>query len=213
MGKFLKMDLHIHSSHSPDSRASTKDIVAWARKKGLDIIAITDHGTRAGSLEALKMARGIRVLVGQEVKTRQGDLLIYDVGEDLQEGEDIVRTCKKAQSLGGFIIVPHPFDPMRQGAGQSLDRIVKYVHAIEGFNSRCFFSWSNKKAEDFALAKAIPAVASSDAHSPENVGRAYTIMEGKDPFQAIREGRIKMVISKPEKAQLLKKKVQKVFGQ
>jgi hypothetical protein len=209
--KFLKMDLHIHSSCSFDCRTPPRDIVREARIKGLDVIGITDHGTRAGALEAGKAAEGIRVVVGQEVKTREGDLLVYNVGEDLEEGQGIARTCRKARKLGGFVIVPHPFDPLRQGAGKHLEKIVKYIHAIEGFNPKCFFGWSNRKAEEFARKAGIPAVAGSDAHSAGEIGRSCTIAWGEDPFKAIRDFNIKMEKGGASRKMLFRKGVEKVL--
>ena len=47
-------DLHIHSKYSYDGILEPKDIVKIAIKKGLDGIAITDHNTVKGALEAKK---------------------------------------------------------------------------------------------------------------------------------------------------------------
>lgn len=209
--KFLKMDLHIHSSYSFDCHTPPKDIIREAKKKGMDIIGITDHGTREGGIEAERIAKGIRVLVGQEVKTKQGDVLVFGVDEDLEQGKDSVKTCKKARALGGFIIVPHPFDPLRQGTGKHTEKIVKYVDAIEGFNQKCFFNWSNKKAVEFAQKHGIPALAVSDSHKKGELGRVYTLIEGEDPFQSIREGRISMVTSPIRKGELIKKRLKKAL--
>lgn len=206
------MDLHIHSQHSFDSKASPQDILAEAKRKGLHIIGVTDHGTRKGALEIKKLAKGIQVLVGQEVKTEQGDILVFNIDQDLEQGLDVEKTCRQAKELGGFIIIPHPFDPLRQVTGKATEKIVKYVDCIEGFNAKCFFGWSNKKAQEFAASRRLPAIASSDAHRPEEVGSAFTLVEGDDVFQSIKEGRISMVTSSVDKKTLMKKRVKKVFG-
>lgn len=210
--KFLKADLHIHTSHSFDCATQPREVVRAAERIGLGVIGVTDHGTRAGGLEAAKVARKIRVLVGQEVKTRQGDVLVFDIDRDLEQGQDCERTCREAKELGGFIIIPHPFDPFREVTGKGTDRILKYADAIEGFNPKCFFGWSNRKAEEYARKHGLPAVASSDAHRAEEVGRAYTLLEGADPFQAIQNGRVSMVRSRVDKVDLIKKRVKKILG-
>jgi len=208
--KFLSMDLHIHSSHSFDCQTPTKEIVKEAKLKGLNTIGITDHGTRAGGLD-VERTRGIKILVGQEVKTKQGDVLVFQVDEDLPEGEDIVKTCKNAKNLGGFLIIPHPFDPMRQGTGKHTKKVAKYADAIEGFNPKCFFNWSNQKAVAFAEQQGLPVIASSDAHRAGEVGRAHTLFEGRDPLEAIREGRVSMVTIPIKKTELIKKRVKKAL--
>jgi len=210
MKTFLKVDLHIHSSHSFDSQVSPKDIVDAAVKRKLDVIGVTDHGTINGGIETLKLARGkVRVLVGQETKTRQGDILVFNVEENIEQGQDIVKTCRHAENLGGVIIVPHPFDPLRQVVGKDMEKIVKYVQGIEGFNPRCFFERSNRKAEEFASANNLPAIASSDAHRKEDIGMAYTKIRGKDVFKAIVEGDVEMVKKAVGKRGLIKRKVKK----
>lgn len=64
-------DLHIHSIFS-DGSLSVEDIVFYAKRMGLDAIAITDHDTMAGvrpAAEAGKKA-GLRVIPGAEITTR-----------------------------------------------------------------------------------------------------------------------------------------------
>ena len=39
----MKLDLHIHSKYSYDSFSESSKIVKMAKRKGLDIISITDH--------------------------------------------------------------------------------------------------------------------------------------------------------------------------
>ena len=50
----MNFDLHIHSKYSFDSIMSPKRIVKVAQDNGLDCIAITDHDSIKGGLEAKK---------------------------------------------------------------------------------------------------------------------------------------------------------------
>ena len=50
----LKADLHIHTNYS-DGRDNVRKILAAAITKNLDVIAITDHNTMQGSLEAINI--------------------------------------------------------------------------------------------------------------------------------------------------------------
>jgi len=58
-GKELCFDFHIHSKFSYDSLLSPKRIVRIAEKRGLDGIAITDHNTIRGALEASKFNKSL----------------------------------------------------------------------------------------------------------------------------------------------------------
>ncbi|HNV81955.1 MAG: PHP domain-containing protein [Tenuifilaceae bacterium] len=70
-----RADLHIHSVLSPcaDLEMSPRNIVALAKSKGLDIIAVTDHNSTLHGPVVRKLAEphGIKVLFGSEVTTRE----------------------------------------------------------------------------------------------------------------------------------------------
>lgn len=70
-----RADLHIHSLLSPcgDLSMSPANIITAAARKGLDIIGITDHNStrQSGLVKKLGMEKGIFVLQGAEVTTRE----------------------------------------------------------------------------------------------------------------------------------------------
>lgn len=83
-----EIDLHIHSNSS-DGSLSPDKIIEMAVKKGLKIIAITDHNTEKGSKEAVKVAAGrIKVIPGIEIATHDEarklnlDILGYNIKFD-----------------------------------------------------------------------------------------------------------------------------------
>src|SRR5437764_12425444 len=67
---FMRLDLHNHTRHSPDSRVSPADLVARARQVGLDGIAITDHNSVAGIREAVAAAGDLIINPGFELSSR-----------------------------------------------------------------------------------------------------------------------------------------------
>jgi predicted metal-dependent phosphoesterase TrpH len=50
----VKADLHVHSAFSPDSMITPKDLVFYARKCGLNAVAVTDHNRVEGALKIAK---------------------------------------------------------------------------------------------------------------------------------------------------------------
>jgi predicted metal-dependent phosphoesterase TrpH len=61
----LKYDLHSHSRYSKDGIMDVRDLLKIAKKRGLDGIAVTDHDTIRGGMEALKLKpEGIDVICG-----------------------------------------------------------------------------------------------------------------------------------------------------
>ena len=60
-----RWDLHVHS-HWSDGSDSPEQLAAWARRQGLEGIALTDHDTLAGvpEMERAGRAQGLQVLAG-----------------------------------------------------------------------------------------------------------------------------------------------------
>ncbi len=75
------IDLHTHSTASDGSRAPG-DVVREAKRAGLDAIALTDHDTLAGLVEAEAVAAevGIRLVRGVELSAVEGDIETHVLG-------------------------------------------------------------------------------------------------------------------------------------
>src|SRR5215472_13322041 len=77
-------DLHIHTHHS-DGADSPSEVLHWAARIGLDVIAITDHDTIDGALIAAGVARSVdgapEVIVGEEVSSLHGHILALFIEE------------------------------------------------------------------------------------------------------------------------------------
>mgnify|MGYP002275126685 FL=1 len=78
----LRLDLHIHSERSFDGCMSLSEIVALARERGLNGVAICDHDR---VLDEVPEFDDFLVIPATEVSTERGHLLgLGDVGRDLQ---------------------------------------------------------------------------------------------------------------------------------
>ena len=106
--KELCFDFHIHSKFSYDSLLSPKRIVRVAKKRGLDGIAITDHDTIKGALEASKFNDSIYVIIGSEIRTEKGDVIGLFLNEEITSKyfDEVVDEIK---SQGGLVVLPHPY--------------------------------------------------------------------------------------------------------
>jgi len=186
----MKIDLHIHSRYSSDGSLSPEDIVKIARKKGLNGVAVTDHGTAKGGLEARKYETDdFIVIVGAEIKTDRGEVIGLFLSKEIQSQrfQDVVIEIK---GQGGLVVVPHPFDRMRRSAFRISDEEASFVDAIEGYNGRSILQTYNRQAVAFAGKHNLPVVAGSDAHHANEIGLAGIITDYKDIKDAIRKGDI-----------------------
>lgn len=182
-------DLHTHSRASFDSLASPASLVRTAAARGLTHLAITDHDRIDGALEArdlaAELAPSLSVIVGEEVRTVDGDLICLFIERAIAPGLPVEEAIAAAREQGGLVGVPHPFDRFRGSLLRDarMERLAPLVDWVETHNSRIIGGSGNQKAAEFALAHDLPGIAVSDAHSAFEIGVSYTILEG-DPSTA-----------------------------
>ncbi len=169
-------DLHCHTSFSFDSLARPRDQVRAAAARGLTHLAITDHDRIDGALEARDQAPpGLTVIVGEEVKTADGDLICLFLEAALPPGRPAAETIAAAREQGGLVGVPHPFDRYRSSLLREarLASLAGSIDWVETWNARIVGRNGNERAAMFALEHELAGVAVSDAHSTLEVGVAY----------------------------------------
>lgn len=182
-------DLHTHSRASFDSLASPASLVRTAAARGLTHLAITDHDRIDGALEArdraAELAPDLTVIVGEEVRTADGDLICLFLDRAIPPGLPVEEAIAAAREQGGLVGVPHPFDRFRSSLLRDarMERLAPLVDWVETHNARILARAGNQKAAEFALAHDLPGIAVSDAHSAFEIGVSYTILED-DPSTA-----------------------------
>ena len=179
----------MHTRHSGDSLSRVEDVLAAAVKRGLSAIAITDHDGIEGAIEAQRLARAqklpLQVIVGEEVRTDEGDLLVYFVKERIAPGK-LVDVLAEAGRQGAVCAAAHPYDAARHGIDlQGLaPGVLGKIGAIEVFNARVPLASQNARAMGFALKNRKALLAGSDAHHPSEVGAAYVEFYGVSSLDA-----------------------------
>jgi predicted metal-dependent phosphoesterase TrpH len=176
------VDLHCHTRASFDCLSNPADVMRAAAARGLTHLAITDHDRIDAALEARATApAGLTIIVGEEVKTADGDLICVFLERAIPPGLSAAETVAEARAQGGLVGIPHPFDRMRGSLlkDAKMASLVGLVDWVEGHNARLVGN-GNDQAIAFAAEHERPIVAVSDAHSVTEVGVAYSAMDG-DP--------------------------------
>jgi predicted metal-dependent phosphoesterase TrpH/glycosyltransferase involved in cell wall biosynthesis len=178
----IHVDLHMHTNHSHDCATPVDKLLETAKERGLGAIAVTDHNEVSGALEARERANGIKVIVGEEVKTAdQGEVIGLFIEEKIPRGLTLQETISAIRDQGGLVYVPHPFDRMHSVPDyEHLLDVVEDIDAIEVFNPRVAFSAFNEEAERFAAKYRIVAGAGSDSHVPQGLGSVKIAMRDFD---------------------------------
>jgi len=176
------IDLHCHTSASFDSLARPGDVVRAAAARGLTHLIVTDHDRIEGALKARDEApAGLTVIVGEEVRTADGDLIAAYLERAVAPGMSALETVAAVREQGGLVGIPHPFDRRRGSLllDAGMTALVPLVDWIEIHNAR-LVGRGNERAAGLAKEHGVAGVAVSDAHSVLEVGVAYTALEG-DP--------------------------------
>jgi predicted metal-dependent phosphoesterase TrpH len=171
--KNIRADFHCHTRYSKDSLNNPLYVLNMCQRRGIDRLVITDHNTITGAL-LMQELDPERIVVGEEIKTTQGELLGIYVCEEVPAGLPPLEAIARLRQQGAFISVSHPFDIGRSGhwALADLLQIAPLVDAIEIFNSRCGRSIYNTQAQELARQHHLLGTAGSDAHSLVEIGRA-----------------------------------------
>ena len=201
----IRVDCHNHTYYSPDSILSPVKMLQRAREQRLDVIAVTDHNTTRGGIAvrdlAAKRDPDIRVIVGEEVRTNNGEVLGLFLTEDVPRDLSASETIDRIHAQGGLAGAPHPYDPFRTSLGDHLFAVKDKIDFIECLNARMIRSGHNDNARRFATQHNIPMSAASDAHSPREVGRCFVEMPNYETpqqfLESLRAGHLVGHLSSP----------------
>lgn len=192
----LKMDTHIHSEYSPDSKSKLKDIFNVAKNRGLDIIAISDHNTVEGSKEAIRLTKNddLFVVPSIEISSLEGHILGFGCEENIKRDLPAGETIDLIHDQGGLAIIPHPYCFYRHGLLCKADYKDLKIDAIETKNARFIVGYCNNKAKKLSKKENLPGLGASDAHYYKFVGDCYSKIDcDKDidsVFKAIKKSKV-----------------------
>jgi len=75
----LRMEMHLHTQYSIDSCLKLDTIIKTCQKKGINALAVTDHGTIEGAERLKKRVEEkkaeIKVITGEEIFTTEGEII------------------------------------------------------------------------------------------------------------------------------------------
>lgn len=181
----FRFDLHVHSHYSADACDSPGALVAAARGRGLDGIAITDHDTADAHAFCLRrgLARpdgqpvdGFLIVPGIEISTSDGHLLCLGTCPTGLAGRPALEVCEAILAGGGVPVPAHPFDRWRSGIRPAVLDVLP-IMALETFNAAVTSKRMNEQAGAYARSRGLASLAGSDAHHASAVGVSSTAFE------------------------------------
>lgn len=185
-----RADPHCHTTAS-DGMVSPAELVAGARERALDLVAVCDHDTMAAVAETVERGgeAGVAVVTGQEITTRwpaQTHVLGWFLERPVRMGMSLEDTIDAIHDQGGLAVIPHPFMPTYFASIQPgmLERLLER-RSVDGIETA--FTAPLTPARGRALAGFVErhrdrlgaVVGGSDSHfGAFDLGRAITRFEG-----------------------------------
>lgn len=198
----IKADLHTHTVLSFDGRQTLNQLTAAAKAKGLQAVAVTDHGVYSALPEQMN---GVLLIPGCEYFTTAGHItgLFLErppkVKTTVQNRVPPQTAVEDIHRCGGIAVLAHPFE----NPGRTEAELDFEIDGIETANARGDYKikGANQKAVVYTQKRGLPPIGGSDAHSAKEVANAYTEIECTACThaaikQAIKEGRCTAILQK-----------------
>ncbi|MGD0906955.1 MAG: PHP domain-containing protein [Candidatus Acidiferrales bacterium] len=202
----MKCDLHVHSVHSGtlpvailrhfflESYSAPKDVYTMLRKRGMDLVTLTDHDSIGGAEE---LRRYPDFFTSEEVTCKMpsgtyAHVGVYDLterqhNEITRRRNDMIRLLAYLSEQRLFFTINHVFSSLTgRRDPDDYEWFSGFFPAVEARNGQ-MLACANRQAEEFAWRRCKTQVAGSDAHALASVGTTYTEVLGardKDEFFA-----------------------------
>jgi len=179
---WVRVDCHLHTAASGDAVTTLDQLAERVAQAGIDVVCITDHNETSAALTAVARGIGARVIVGEEIRTRAGDLIGLFLAERIPYVLPVIEAAGRIREQGGLVYLPHPFDPVRSSLGAAAASLCAagLADVVEVFNAKIADQTLNGRAAALAAGWGLPGGAGSDAHDPPGVGAAYLEMPDFD---------------------------------
>jgi predicted metal-dependent phosphoesterase TrpH len=178
----VKADLHVHTTYSNDSVITPKQLVFYAKKRGLTTVAVTDHNQVEGALKIAKQTDFL-IIPGTEVSSIHGHIVGLNVNTLIPRALSADETVDRIHEAGGIAIACHPFALLKESIGK---HVSEKFDAVETINASSFpYNRATSKANRLAERLKLPKVAGTDAHYGPIIGQAYTLIDSETNVEAI----------------------------
>lgn len=186
--RYSHADIHMHTNLG-DGWASPVKVVEEATRRGLPLIAITDHDHIEGAKRVqdviYEQNLSLQMITGVEVTTRQGHLLGLFVKKAPKSMRSVEESIEDIKAQGGLVIVPHPLGRLVPSLSRTkIDALLEKGYAIDGiemYNPSPANASMRPVVRDANQEWGLAETGGSDAHFWQHIGSAYTLFPGSSP--------------------------------
>lgn len=181
-----KADLHLHTNLG-DGTASPRQVLEIARRRGIKVIAVTDHDHFEGAKRVQELVDreqwGIEVIWGCEITTRQGHFLGLFMNQRVKFLTHVEGAIDAIKEQGGLCIIPHPMGRLVPSLGRrKIEELLTRGYPIDGielYNPSPANASARSAVRQLNQQWGFAGTGSSDAHFWQHIGAGYTLFPGE----------------------------------
>ncbi len=184
-----RADLHLHTNLG-DGTASPARVLGEARRRELDVIAVTDHDHMEGAKRLADLlanespdvsaAQPIEMIWGCEITTRQGHFIGLFLREPVKMLRHVEESIDAVKAQGGLCVVPHPLGRLVPSLSRrKIDELLDRGYALDGielYNPSPANAGARSTVRELNGQWGLSATGGSDAHFWQHIGAAYTLL-------------------------------------
>lgn len=183
--RVLEGDFHVHTTYS-DGLLSPLLVVRQADRRGLDVIAVTEHNTTLPARIARRWSTatsGPMVIAGEEITTSRHHVIALGIEETVPADLPLRDVVERIHRQGGLAIAAHPvarFQPGLEPARHEFDG-AEVMHPIAYSSRDASWRWSDMLAWWESSTPRPAAIGSSDYHFASVMGLCRTLVFVREP--------------------------------
>ena len=189
--RVLESDFHMHTTYS-DGTLSPVSLVRQGRRRGLDVLGVTEHNTVIAGRIARAWAEGAMgtdaplVIPGEEITTGGYHLIAVGITQTVSPSQSVEAVVADIHRQGGVAIGAHPVKQFQAGLAPvrlQLDG-VEVMHPIAFSRPSSGWRWLDMLSYYRDTSPAPSAIGSSDYHFASILGLCRTLVFVKEPVNA-----------------------------
>lgn len=197
--RVLEADLHVHTRFS-DGLLTPCDLAILARRRGLDVIAVTEHNTVFPAYFTRACASLIEgapaIIIGEEITTRGAHLLALGLERSVDARLPLAESIAEAKRQGALVIAAHPTERFYAALDPVCGELdgVEIMHPLAYRGSSPIGSYAEIRAFADRCPSARTLIGNSDYHGGSVLGlvRTFVFVDGDSDaafIDALRRGR------------------------
>src|SRR5215471_11312096 len=100
---WVRLDCHLHTAASGDARTTLDELAERDEAVQLDVVCITDHHSIEAAQAALGRNLGVRVIVGEEIRTSSGEIIGLYLTERIPYVLPLAEVVRRIRAQGGLV--------------------------------------------------------------------------------------------------------------